>query len=69
MKASEVRGLSVEELVKKEAELRENILRMRFKVSTGELEDISQIKKARKDIARIQTILSERRREEVSNGK
>lgn len=69
MKASEVRGLSVEELVKKEAELRENILRMKFKVSTGELEDISQIKKARKDIARIQTILSERRREEVSNGK
>lgn len=69
MKASEIRGLSVEELVKKEAELRENVFRMRFKVSAGELEDISQLKKARKDIARIQTILSERRREEVSNGK
>lgn len=69
MKASEVRGLSVEELVKKEAELRENVFRMRFKASTGELEDSSQLKKARKDIARIKTILSERRREEVSNGK
>lgn len=69
MKASEIRGLSVEDLKKKEAELREDVFRMRFKLSTGELEDTSKIKKTRKDIARIQTILAERERKEVANGK
>ena len=86
MKAAEIRELSTEELVKKEAELREDSFRLRFKVkkeaelredsfrlrfklSTGELEDTSKIKQTRKDIARIKTILAERRKQEVANGK
>ena len=69
MKAAEIRELSTEELVKKEAELREDSFRLRFKLSTGELEDKSKIKQTRKDIARIKTILAERRKQEVANGK
>ncbi len=69
MKAAEIRELSTEELVKKEAELREDSFHLRFKLSTGELEDTSKIKQTRKDIARIKTILAERRKQEVANGK
>ena len=69
MKTAEIRELSTEELAKKELELREDVLRLRFKLSTGELEDTSKIKKTRKDIARIKTILTERRKQEGSNGK
>lgn len=69
MKAAEIRELSTEELLKKEAELREDTFNLRFKLSTGELEDTSKIKQTRKDIARIKTILAERRKQEVANGK
>ncbi len=68
MKPAEIRELSSEELVKKEAELREDVFRLRFKLSTGELEDTSKIKQAKKDIARIKTILGQRERE-AANGK
>lgn len=69
MKPAEIREMSTEEMVKKVAELREDTLRLRFKLATGELEDTSLMKKTRKDIARIETILAERRRQEVANGK
>jgi len=64
MKASELKAMKDAELVEKEAELRENIFRMKFKLATGDIEDSSEIKKAKKDIARIQTILNERSIEE-----
>lgn len=60
MKAIELKELSTDELVKKEQELREDILRLRFKLSTGELEDTTKIRASRRDIARIQTILNQR---------
>ncbi|MBQ3033453.1 MAG: 50S ribosomal protein L29 [Deferribacterales bacterium] len=68
MKPAEIRELSTEELIKKESELREDVFRLRFKLSTGELEDTSKIKQAKKDIARIKTILGQRE-SEVVNGK
>jgi large subunit ribosomal protein L29 len=62
VKATELRELSKAELIKKENDLREDILRLRFKLSTGELEDVNQIGKSRKTIARIKTILGEMER-------
>ena len=59
MKAKELRELSQAELIKKENELREDILRLRFKLSTGELEDTNQIRNSKKTIARIKTILKQ----------
>lgn len=64
MKASELKAMKDAELTEKEAELRENIFRMKFKLATGDIEDSSEIKKAKKDIARIQTIRNERAGEE-----
>jgi large subunit ribosomal protein L29 len=60
VKASELIELGTAELVKKEKELREDILRLRFKLFTGELEDTNKIRSTRKTIARIQTILNQR---------
>ena len=60
MKASELKELSSAELAKKESELREDILRLRFKLSTGELEDTAKIRSSKKDIASIKTILNQR---------
>lgn len=68
MNAAELKKLTTQELNEKERELRENIFRMRFKLATGELEDTAQMRTAKKDIARIQTILKARETE-GSNGK
>lgn len=60
MKASELKSMKDAELLEKEKELRENVFRMKFKLATGDIEDSSQIRKAKKDIARIKTVLKER---------
>jgi large subunit ribosomal protein L29 len=62
VEAKELRELGKAELIKKESELREDILRLRFKLSTGELEDVNQIRNSKKTIARIKTILGEMER-------
>jgi len=69
MRASEIRELTTDELVKKEKMIREDIFRMRFKLSTGELEDTSKIKQSKRDVARIQTVISERNRKAAEDGK
>ncbi|UCG13035.1 MAG: 50S ribosomal protein L29 [Deltaproteobacteria bacterium] len=62
MKASELRDLSIEELEVKENELVESLFNLRFQHATGQLDNTAQLGKTRKDIARVQTILIEKRR-------
>ncbi len=59
MKASEIRNMSSEELLKKEKELREELGNLTFQHKIRPLEDSSKLKKLRKDIARIATISKE----------
>ena len=61
MKASEYRDLSVEELAVKEKELSEALFNLKFQHATGQLDNTAQLKKTRKDIARVKTILGEKR--------
>ena len=61
MKAGEIRELSLEEMVQKRDELQEERFNLRFQHGIGQLENSAKLKKARKDIARVQTILMERR--------
>ncbi|MGB9732123.1 MULTISPECIES: 50S ribosomal protein L29 [Calditerrivibrio] len=63
MKAAELRNLTKAELQKKEMELREDLFRLKFKLSTADLEDTSKVGKVKKDIARIKTILKEKENE------
>jgi large subunit ribosomal protein L29 len=62
MKASEFRDLSIEELEVKERELVESLFNLRFQHATGQLDNTVQLGKTRKDIARVKTILVEKRR-------
>ena len=63
MKPNEVREKSTEELLKMTNELQEEIFRLRFRKNSGQLKQTSNIRKARHDLARIKTVLVERRAE------
>jgi large subunit ribosomal protein L29 len=63
MKAEEIRELSDDQLRAELDEARENYFKLRFQFSTGQLTDFNQLKIARKDIARLATILRERQLE------
>ncbi|MCK4411882.1 50S ribosomal protein L29 [Candidatus Bipolaricaulota bacterium] len=63
MKAVEIRELTVEELEQKESELKRKLLNLRFQKVTGELDNIAELAKTRKDIARVLTIKSEKMQE------
>ena len=60
MKAEEIRKMSEEDLEKKEKELREELGNLSFQHKLRPLEDTSRLKKIKKDIARIQTVINEK---------
>lgn len=62
MKASEFRELSVEELEVKAIELAEAFFNLKFQHATGQLDNTAQLKRTRRDIARVKTVLGEKRR-------
>lgn len=60
MDAAEYRTRSNEELQQNLQEVQEELFGLKFQFNVGRLEDTSVLKKTRKDIARIKTILKER---------
>jgi large subunit ribosomal protein L29 len=60
MKASEARALSMEELRAELETARENLFNLRFQWATAQIRDHNVLKSARRDIARLETILRER---------
>ncbi len=56
----ELRQKSTEELKKMVVELKEKLLKLRFKNAFGQLDNPMEIRKTRRQIARILTILRER---------
>ena len=63
MKASELRELTVAELRDKETALSEQLFALRLQKVTGQLEKSSKVKSAKKELARVLTVLGEKRRE------
>jgi large subunit ribosomal protein L29 len=59
-KATELRQLGDEDLVKKLSEAKEELFNLRFQAATGQLENNTRLKTVRKDIARIYTLMRER---------
>jgi len=53
----EIRQLSREELADKEKQLSQELFNLRFQFGTGRLENPMQIRKTKRDIARIKTVL------------
>jgi len=63
MKAAELRELTVEELAQRERELKRKVFNLRFQHATGELDASAELKKARRDVARVKTLLVEKTQE------
>ena len=60
MKASEIRKMSVEELEKELAGLKEELFNLRFQNAINQLDNPHRIDDVKKDIARVMTILHEK---------
>ena len=61
MKAMDVRAKSVDELTDLLADLHKEAFNLRFQSASGQLENTSRVGQVRRDIARMNTILAERR--------
>jgi large subunit ribosomal protein L29 len=62
VKASELHSLSDTELRARLEETREELMKLRFQFTQGQLSDYTRLKFVRRDVARIATILRERER-------
>ena len=60
MKASELRDKSGEELQKELSELLKAQFSMRMQLATQQMTNTSQMKKVRRDIARVRTLMNEK---------
>jgi large subunit ribosomal protein L29 len=61
MKAGELRDLAAEELGAKERELADQLFRMRIQKSMGQLEVPDKMRTVRRDLARVKTVLRQKR--------
>ena len=62
MKAAELREITVDELMRKEQDLRKELFNLRFQQATGEIENPLRIRMLKKDIARVLTIVAEKKK-------
>ena len=62
MKAAELRDLGADELGAKERELTDQLFRMRIQKSMGQLEAPDKMRTVRRDLARVKTVLRQKRR-------
>jgi len=62
MKIHEVRALSTDAIQAKLNDTKEELMKLRFQMTSGELSDFTRLRQTRQDIARLQTVLNERQR-------
>jgi large subunit ribosomal protein L29 len=62
MKPQELKELSADELRTKEKELADQLFKLRFQHTLGQLENPMKLRNIRREIARIKTVLDEKRR-------
>ena len=60
MQADDLRNKSVEDLKTELSNLQREQFNLRFQLKTGQLQQTDNVRKVRRDIARINTILSEK---------
>jgi large subunit ribosomal protein L29 len=60
MKPQKIRELGKDELRGKEKELQEQLFRLRFQKSLGQLDNALKLREVRRDIARVKTVLREK---------
>jgi large subunit ribosomal protein L29 len=62
MKVDKIRNLTDEELGNQERELADQLFKLKFQLNMGQSESLKKLRGMRKDIARVKTILAERKR-------
>ena len=65
VRASDLRTRSDDELSEQVENLGKEIFNLRFQRASGQLENTARVRQVRREIARIKTILGERRRQET----
>jgi len=60
MNAKEINDLSAEAIAAKLTDAREELMKLRFQQVTGQLTDTSRLRIVRRDVARMETILSQK---------
>lgn len=68
MEADEIRDMTIEDIEVELEDTREELMRLRFQMTTGELTDHNQLRITRRNIARMLTIVHELRGEEEEKG-
>jgi large subunit ribosomal protein L29 len=64
LKVTELKEQSVEELNDKVQALKKDLMQLRFQHKTGKLERHSAMKEVRRDIARVKTVITEKKKGE-----
>lgn len=62
MKVDKIRNLTDVELGNQERELADQLFKLKFQLNMGQTESLKKMRGLRKDIARVKTILGERKR-------
>ena len=65
MKMKDIKEKTKVELEARLSEVKKNILALKFKKATGQLENIMAVHNLKKDVAKIETVLSKREKELV----
>jgi large subunit ribosomal protein L29 len=60
MKTQEIRDLTTAEIEVKIKSLKEELFNLRFQLATGQLENTARVSEARKEVARMKTVIRER---------
>jgi large subunit ribosomal protein L29 len=60
VKVNELKEMTMVELTKKIDSAKDELFKLRFQLATNQLENVGRIKEARRNIARLKTILRER---------
>ncbi len=66
MTSKEIRDLAPAEITTKLRETREALLQLRMRKQTGQVEKTHELRTLRKDVARLETILNEKKRSTVA---
>lgn len=69
MKTKEIRELSKDELITRKRDLRQEVFHLRLQQQSGQLEKPSQLRVIRREVARIETVLTEKNRKATQDSK
>jgi len=69
MKTKEIRELSKDELITRKRDLRQEVFHLRLQQQSGQLEKPSQLRVIRREVARIETVLTEKNRKAKQDSK